>query len=140
MELWEAAILGIVQGLCEFLPVSSSGHLVLTRTLLGVDAPGLLMDTMLHVGTLFALLYVYWHDVWNMVGHPRQKPLWLLVVATLPAVIATLLFGDFFDTAFGGAYLGISFLITAALLLTAEYLGRPRDKKMGFFEAAVIEC
>ena len=55
MNAWQAMLLGLVQGLCEFLPVSSSGHLVLFQTILGIDDPGILLDTLLHVGTLIAI-------------------------------------------------------------------------------------
>ena len=60
MNAWQAMLLGLVQGLCEFLPVSSSGHLVLFQTILGIDDPGILLDTLLHVGTLIAIFVVFW--------------------------------------------------------------------------------
>ena len=64
MELWKAAVLGIVQGLTEFLPVSSSGHLLLFERILGVDGGGLFLGVMLHAGTLLAVLGVYARSLW----------------------------------------------------------------------------
>ena len=91
MNAWQAMLLGLVQGLCEFLPVSSSGHLVLFQTILGIDDPGILLDTLLHVGTLIAIFVVFWRDFWVMISRPLSKPVYMLVIATFPAVVATLL-------------------------------------------------
>ena len=120
MNLWQAILLGLVQGLCEFLPVSSSGHLVLFQAILGVDDPGILLDTLLHVGTLIAIFVAFWKDIWAMLRRPLSKPVYLLVVATIPAVIATLLLGDFFETAFTGEYLGLGFLLTSVILFISR--------------------
>ena len=102
MNLWQAILLGLVQGLCEFLPVSSSGHLVLFQAILGVDDPGILLDTLLHVGTLIAIFVAFWKDIWAMIRRPLSKPVYLLVVATIPAVVATLLLGDLIEMQFLG--------------------------------------
>ena len=74
MNAWQAMLLGLVQGLCEFLPVSSSGHLVLFQTILGIDDPGILLDTLLHVGTLIAIFVVFWRDIWAMIRRPLMLP------------------------------------------------------------------
>ena len=100
-------LLGLVQGLCEFLPVSSSGRLVLFQTILGIDDPGILLDTLLHVGALIAIFVVFWRDIWAMIRRPLSKPVYMLVIATIPAVVATLLLGDFFEIAFAGRFLGL---------------------------------
>ncbi|MDL2318936.1 undecaprenyl-diphosphate phosphatase [Eubacteriales bacterium OttesenSCG-928-A19] len=116
-------ILGIVQGLTEFLPVSSSGHLVLLQKVFGMPETGLLLEILLHVGTLVAVLVVFWDDWWYMLRHlPSSRTFRLLVVATVPAVIVTLLLGDFLETVFAGWFLGISFLITAAFLFMSDWL------------------
>ena len=116
MSVFQSILLGIIQGLCEFLPVSSSGHLVLAQNLLGVSEGGLLFNTLLHVGTLAAVFAVYYRDIWEMIRHPIRSDLRYLVLATIPAVAATLLFGDFFDAAFAGRFLGVSFLATSVIL------------------------
>lgn len=118
-------LLGLVQGLTEFLPVSSSGHLVLFQKLLGMPETGLLLEILLHVGTLIAVLVVFWEDWWQMLRHlPTSRTFRLLVIATVPAVIVTLLLGDLLDAVFSGWFLGISFLITAALLFMSDWLSR----------------
>lgn len=115
--------LGIIQGLTEFLPVSSSGHLVLFQRLLNMPETGLLLEILLHIGTLVAVLVVFWDDWWMMLRHPLKDPtVRLLIIATIPAVVVTLLLGDWLDRAFSGWFLGISFLITSALLLASDWL------------------
>lgn len=117
--------LGLVQGLTEFLPVSSSGHLVLFQRLFNMPETGLLLEILLHVGTLAAVLVCFWEDWWAMLRHlPTSRVFRLLVVATVPAIIVTLLLGDLLDRIFAGWFLGISFLITAALLFASDALAR----------------
>lgn len=116
-------ILGIIQGLTEFLPVSSSGHLVLFQRVFDMPETGLLLEILLHVGTLVAVLIVYWEDWWMMLRHPfKSQTIRLLIVASIPAVIVTLLFDDLIERAFSGIFLGIGFLITAVLLIFSEKL------------------
>ena len=117
MEIWKAIIVGIVQGLSEFLPISSSGHIVLTQYLLGVrevggeHQPDLAFEVILHVGTLISVLLFFRKSLWRLVQslfdkemiEERKKIIWL-VVATIPAVIAALLFKDFFDAVPGNPF------------------------------------
>jgi undecaprenyl-diphosphatase len=144
MNILEAVILGFVQGLTEFLPVSSSGHLVLLQKILKIDEPTLLFDTMLHVGTLIAVFAVLWQDVWKLLKKPIQKMTGLLIIATIPTVIFALLFNDFIEYAFRSArFLGFEFLITAAFLIVAEFLsrraGEKKDEdKMNWLDALII--
>jgi len=130
MNIFEAILLGIVQGLTEFLPVSSSGHLVLLQRIFGIQEPSLLFDTMLHAGTLLAVIVVLWKDIWQIIKKPIQKLTGLLIVATIPAVIAALTFKDVIEDLFISArFLGICFLITACLLTAAEILSKHAVKK-----------
>ncbi len=139
MNIWQAVLLGLIQGLCEFLPVSSSGHLVLFQEILGVNDPGILLDTLLHVGTLIAIFVVFWQDIWGMIKKPLSKPVYLLVVATIPAVIATLLLGDFFEVAFTGRFLGLGFLTTSIILfISGKRQGAKRE--MNYIDALVMGC
>jgi len=130
MSIFEAIILGIIQGLTEFLPVSSSGHLVLLQKGFDINEPSLFFDTMLHAGTLIAVFIVLWKDIWELIKKPFQKLTLYLVIATVPAVIAALLFKDTIENLFNtGQFLGICFLITTALLVCAELLSKRAKKE-----------
>jgi len=124
-------LLGVIQGLAEFLPISSSGHLVLFQNLLNMPDTGLLLEILLHVGTLFSVFVVFWKDFMEMLLHLRtSKQLRLLIVSTIPTVIVALLFEDAIDAAFGGAwFLGVSFLITSLLLSLSDVLARRSQTK-----------
>jgi undecaprenyl-diphosphatase len=125
MSLIEAIILGAVQGVTEFLPVSSSGHLVLLQTVFGITEPVLLFDTMVHVGTLAAVFAVLWRDILAILRRIIQPMTAYLVLATIPAVAAALILRDHIEAAFSsGAFLGFAFLFTALALLAAEFLSR----------------
>lgn len=105
MELFAAAVLGIVQGLTEFLPISSSAHLILVPWFLGWKPEGLVFDVSLHAGTALAILAYFWRD-WLMLarevingiaageplGNPQRRLAWFLIVGSLPAAIVGLLF------------------------------------------------
>ncbi len=145
MDIASAVILGIVQGLTEFLPVSSSGHLVLVQKLLGISEPPLLMDTMLHFGTLIAVFIVLWKDILSILKKPFQRLTWLLIAATVPTVAIALLFKDMIESAFAsGATLGWEFLVTAAVLFVSEKLAARRtaprrtDVDMSYLDAGII--
>jgi undecaprenyl-diphosphatase len=137
----EAVILGAAQGLTEFLPVSSSGHLVLLQKIFGISESALLFDTMVHAGTLAAVFAVLRRDILALLRRPLQPLTGYLALATIPAVIAALLFKDAIEAAFAsGAFLGFAFLLTGALLLAAEALSRRRAARgaMNGIDALVI--
>lgn len=138
MDIMQSLWLGLVQGLTEFLPVSSSGHLLLLKRLFGIATNDITFEVLLHGGTLLAVIAVYWRRIWNMLCHPLRSELPLLVVATVPAVIAVLLFD--FDAAFEGEYLGFSFLITTLILWLADLVGglAPKRKAVGWSNAIVM--
>ena len=105
MDLIQAIILAIIQGLTEFLPVSSSAHLILISKLVGWNDQGLFFDIALHFGTLLAVLIYFKDDLFQMVEQPirnrgkniMQSDLMILVIATIPAVIAGGLFNDWIE-------------------------------------------
>ncbi|GAB6393655.1 MAG: undecaprenyl-diphosphatase [Treponematales bacterium] len=141
MTTIEAVILGAAQGLTEFLPVSSSGHLVLLQKIFGISESALLFDTMVHAGTLAAVFAVLRRDILALLRRPLQPLTGYLALATIPAVIAALLFKDAIESAFAsGAFLGFAFLLTGALLLAAEALSRRRPARgaMNGIDALVI--
>ncbi|MGH7288362.1 MAG: undecaprenyl-diphosphate phosphatase, partial [Myxococcota bacterium] len=127
MPLWEAALLGLVQGITEFLPISSDGHLVITQTLLGDDAEGILFEIAVHVGTLLAILVFYRARVLELVrGVFARSPdafrtVGKLAVATLPAVVVGLFFRDFVESVFAAPWTaGAGLLVTGAFLVTTK--------------------
>ena len=123
MNIWEALILGVVQGVTEFLPVSSSGHLVLLQRVFGIEEPALVFDTAVHGGTLIAVFVVLWRDIWNILRRIVQPLTLYIIIGTIPAVIVALLFKNKVEEAFAsGSFLGFAFLITSALLFFAEKL------------------
>lgn len=117
MSVWEGFLLGLIQGLTEFLPVSSSGHLVLIQNLLEIDGNTFTFDIFVHFATLIAVCTVYREDIVTYARKPFSKPILLWVIATVPAVIFAIFIGDwiknFFQT---GGTLGIGFLFTALVL------------------------
>jgi undecaprenyl-diphosphatase len=138
---FQALVMGIVQGLTEFLPVSSSGHLIIVPHLLGWTDPfitSLAFSVMLHLGTLVALL-VYFRADWLVIvpagvaavrersfgANPNRKLAWLLVVATIPAVIAGPILNDRLEAAVRTAEdVAIALVIGAAVLWLADQVGR----------------
>ena len=132
MNIFQALILGVVQGITEFLPVSSSGHLVLLQKIFGIDEPTLLFDTLVHVGTLVAVCAVLWKDIWAILRNLFQPLTLFLIIATIPAVIAALVFKKQIEGAFVSAsFLGFSFLITSGLLCFSEFISRSVGKSHG---------
>jgi undecaprenyl-diphosphatase len=129
MSIFQAVVLGAIQGITEFLPVSSSGHLVLFQRIFGITEPALFFDTMVHAGTLAAVFAVLWKDIWGILRRIVQPLTFYLILATLPAVIFALLFKNSIENAFSsGSFLGFAFLITSALLITAEVLSKRAGK------------
>lgn len=136
MNVLQAIVLGLVQGLAEFLPISSSGHLILARAVMGISdeaaATGayMMLDVLLHAGTLLAVVVVFWKDWWSILKNPfKSKTLLLLFIASLPALLAVVLLGDVIDSFFTGWFLGVSFLITAVFMLIAEAVSHHDSRK-----------
>lgn len=125
MQYIFSILMGIVQGLTEFLPVSSSGHLLVAERILaqlGYRAIGVeSLLIMLHLGSLFAVAIYFFKDWMNILLHPiKNKTLSLILLASVPAVIAKLVLGDTLDSLLGGRFLGLGFLVTALFLVLAD--------------------
>ncbi|MFQ5855916.1 MAG: undecaprenyl-diphosphate phosphatase [Anaerolineae bacterium] len=145
MDLLRAVILGIVQGATEFLPVSSSGHLVLVPWLLNWPAPGLVFDTLVHWGTLLAVVIYFRDDLsalaraWlasirecSLNPDPDRRLAWLILIGTIPIGLAGLLFENFFEGLFGRPGLAAGLLlVTGLLLIASERWHRPRRQGEG---------
>ena len=99
MNIVVAIILGLVQGLAEFLPISSSGHLFILQQAFGIQEGGIFFSVMLHIGTLFAVCIVYRRTLLDLLKHPFQKKTYLLIASTIVTVAIYLLFKSFFDEA-----------------------------------------
>jgi len=126
MDIFHSIILGIIQGLTEFLPISSSGHLVLYQRIFGFNEEALAFIIMLHVATLFSVIAVFWRDIWYMIRYPFSKTTIFVIVATIPVAVIGFIFRDFFEYIFAsGNYLGVAFIFTGILLFVAD---RPRKQ------------
>lgn len=152
MSILQSAFLGLIQGLGEFLPISSSGHLLLSRIFLGIqtDSPAMkMLDILLHIGTLIPVLIVFRKDWLEMILHPfRNKTLLLLVIASLPTLFVYLAAKKLFPSVNGfavfdsGWFLGSAFLITALFLLLCDRISFGRQDrgsgKVGIPQAVVM--
>lgn len=128
MGILVALILGIVQGLTEFLPVSSSGHLFLISAFFGINQ-SLFLSVILHVATLLAVLFVLRSEIWQMICHPFSKKAINLYTATIPTVFIVLLFKTKLDGVFeSGAYLPFFFMLTAVLLFATYILSKNKKE------------
>ncbi len=134
MDILQAIILGLVQGLTEFIPVSSSGHLVVAHRLLGVAETGLAFDVALHLGTLIAMIVYFRRDLWRyiraLVKKDEESRLsWFLVMATVPAAVIGFLLQDRAESSFRSpALVGLTMFVFGLVMLIAEYAYRKQQK------------
>ena len=150
-ELLEAVILGIVQGLTEFLPVSSSGHLELVKFMIGDDATGrqsLLMTVVLHFATALATLYVFREDIRQLLAQIFSTPqneghrfALKILLSMIPAALVGVCFDGLIETMFDQQLIlvGLALFLTALLLIVADYAKRT-DKHVSFGSALIIGC
>ena len=161
MSVFEAIILGFAQGLSEFLPISSSGHLVLLEHFFGIEGDSALtFAVMLHVGTLISVFAVYFKDILALIyelcmvigdvfkgkglrvnANPTRKLGFLIIVATIPTGLIGVLFKDVFTALYNMLETtGIGFLITGTILIIAERIGKnsKRIEEMGFGGALFV--
>jgi len=127
LELWQILVLAIVQGVAEFLPISSSGHLVIVANLLSPGASAAEFDIaelniVLHAGTLASILVFYWQRIWRLLGEDRRV-LPVLVVGTLPAVVIGLVIKTQFESILSSVQLtGAMLCITGVVLWLTTYV------------------
>ena len=157
MTILQSILLGIIQGLTEFLPISSSAHLVITPYLLGWEIPpqeAFIFDVLVQLGTLLAVIVFFWKDLYSIIlgvinGLIHKNPLsepasrlgWVLVLATVPAVIAGALLKNPIERLFGNPVAtGILLFGTAALLVIAEIFGKRirQIEAISFLDALII--
>lgn len=147
LETGRAILLGIVQGITEFLPISSDGHLALLQSSMnhwfGTTGDGNTLELILalHVGTLVSIVAIYWKDLIRL---PRQPWLCgLLILATIPAAVVGLLLKETFEQTFNSPLIaGIGFLVTAAALLAGQWSEHPRirEQELTWLQALWIGC
>ncbi len=147
MSVWQAIVLGLVQGLTEFLPVSSSAHLSLAPWLLGWQAPGLAFDVSLHLGSLVAVAW-YFREDWSQLARAavsllqtrtvetaEQRRVLLLIAATIPAGIAGLLLKDLAETVFRHPAVTACTLILLGVILWAVDRAAGHERTLGTMRA-----
>lgn len=141
------ALLGLVQGLTEFLPVSSSGHLVIAERLIGLDPPGVLLESMLHLGTLAALLLVFRKDILALLNSLRgrgvveqRKEVGFLIAGTIPVVVVGLLLRETIQHAFTSLFVvGAGLMATAGVLILGSLRRiHARHANIRFLDALVV--
>lgn len=149
MTIFQSVILGFVQGSTEFLPISSTGHLMLVQAWMHLSPEHLAgFDIMLHAGTLAALVLCYPRDWYRILRSPfvgdrqYQRLLLLLIIATIPGALIGALFADVIQTAMGSMrWLGVEFLVNAALLVIAERFRATRTRSdVRIVDAVLLGC
>lgn len=123
MAWYTAVFLGLVQGLAEFLPISSSGHLLLFESWFGITDGGLLLTLILHLATLLAVVVVYRQRLWQLIRHPWNRETGLLAVATVITCGLVVLLHDVIDNLFTVTALPFMFLLAGVYLLLPTLLG-----------------
>ena len=143
MTVLQAIILGIFQGITEFIPISSSGHLIVLQRVFGMEEPALTFDIIVHLGTLMAIVVVFWADIVAIVKNPFGKMARLLIIGTIPAVIAGFFLHSIMETHFRtGIWLAAAFTLTGVLLLLADRFtaGYKEERDITWFDALFIGC
>ncbi len=159
MSIFFAAILGLVQGVAEFLPISSSGHLAILQNFLKIEEADLLFDVLLHFATLIAIVIVYWKDIVEMIkqvigffrdiNHPKpdegtpnpaRRLVLMLIIATLPLVVVLPFQNAIEGLGSSTMFIGIALLVTGAILFLSDRMkiGNKTEKTMTIGNALVI--
>ena len=140
ITFFHALLLGIIQGLAEFLPISSSGHLVIVQELLGIEESTLSFDIFLHVGSLVAVFIVFWRDIKNLILHPISKTMLLLIVGTIPAVFMGFFLNDLFEALFASLIAVSCFLVLTGILLwiSDKFHGERSIEELSIVDAIIV--
>ncbi len=129
-------LLGLLQGLTEFLPISSSGHLALAEQLFGIHKPGIVFDIFVHFGTLLSVLWVFRERIFRLVRAPARggedlRVLGMLIVGSLPTGALGVALNSVAEAAFARSWaVGLGLLLTAGVLFFVERLSRPKAKSL----------
>ena len=142
MEIFEVIILGVLQGVTEFLPVSSSGHLVIAQHLLGINSPGNTLEILFHFGTLLSVIFVFFNEIESILIslHERNTQILIgyLIIATIPAVFVGIGMKDYLLSIFDNVkYVGSALLFTGCILLLSSKFNHSQ-KKHSFFSSLAV--
>jgi undecaprenyl-diphosphatase len=158
VNVLQALWLGVLQGVTEFLPISSSGHLVLGKAILGIHTTGVAYEVFVHFGTFLAILTIFWRDVWNIlkaVGHTLRHPspgTWhesyhedpffrlaiLICLGTIPILVVGLLLEQEIEAAFASPlFVSLALIATGTFLLGTRWI-KPHDTRFGVVRAFLI--
>ena len=165
MDIWSAIFLGIVQGLAEFLPISSSGHLSVLQNLFhmnSLEEGHLFFDVLLHLGTLVSIFICYWSDIKAIVREvfivlrggrtvtgerisgplPAARLFLMLVIATIPLVLIVPINGLVEELYYQSWFIGVAFMLTGCLLFVSDKMtpGHKTEKNMRIRDALIIGC
>ncbi|MGM0607711.1 MAG: undecaprenyl-diphosphate phosphatase [Candidatus Muiribacteriota bacterium] len=137
-------ILGLVQGITEFLPISSSGHLVIFNHFLNVKMPGQFLELLLHAGTLLSILVVFWKKIiqiiysfftWNKDENFNMAL--MIIVGSIPTALIGLVFKSFFSSLFTIYFVSFSLFVNGLIVSSAAFI-KPGDKKIGFLKSIIL--
>ncbi len=142
MTFIEAIILGAIQGLTEFLPISSSGHLVLAQHFLEIKDAGNELEVLVHIGTLASILVVFSNDIKSILVNIKSKKnqsfVFLLLIASLPAAALGIGYKDFFELLFDDFYIVSKALLFTGFILCSSYFFKPKNKYHNINSAILI--
>jgi len=136
MEILKIIVLGLIQGLTEFLPISSSGHLVITQKLFGIKENQLLISVLLHFGTLIPVLIIFWQDIKEILIFKKEKRhfIFLIIIASIPTALMGIFFEDFFESLFASTTsTALMLIVTGFILLIGDRIAS-HDKEITNFK------
>ena len=159
MEWFESIILGLIQGLTEFLPVSSSGHLAIAKELFGIETNNLSFEVAVHAATVLSTIVVFRKEIWDLLKgifkfkyNEQTAYFFKIIISMIPVMVVGLFFKNYVEDVFGSGLIlvGSMLLVTALLLFLSDYIARRREtlaakrgegeigKEIGYKEAAII--
>lgn len=143
MNAFQAVLLGIIQGLTEFIPVSSSGHLVIFQYFLNIKEEQLLFNVVVHLGTLIPIFIIYWDDIIEILKlkEERRKETFYILLAIIPTGLIGVLFQDFFESLFSNPYLtSIMLIVTGIILYITEMMdgGNKELEELKFWQPVLV--
>ena len=142
MQIFEIIILGIIQGITEFLPISSSGHLVIAQYILGITSPGNTLEVLFHFGTLLSIFFVFYSDIKSIIlklnTKKNQSFIICIVIATIPAAFVGLFFKEYLLLFFSNVHLvGFALCITGFILILSRGF-KNQHKSISFYFSLII--